>query len=248
MCTLSFMPVQGGFHLLMNRDEQRSRATALPPRLHPCGNLRAIFPSEQGGGTWVGVNERGITAALINWYSRPGLIDRPAFSRGLIIPTLLAAKKSEEALFLLRSLPLSKLDPFRLFLFDAEEQAVTSLSSDGIGLEELKLPWERSHWFSSGYDEPEAIKIRGEISESASKESDADTHAWLSRLHGSHHPEQGPFSICMHRQDACTVSMTEVTLMHGKAELTYHAGSPCRASGGVRLGISLKKSRLNAEF
>ena len=96
MCTLSFIPVEGGFHLLMNRDEQRSRITALPPRLHPCGNLRAIYPSEQGGGTWIGVNEAGLCAALLNWYSKPPLADRPAFSRGLISPTLLAAQKDPE--------------------------------------------------------------------------------------------------------------------------------------------------------
>ena len=31
---------------------------------------------------------------------------------------------------------------------------------------------------------------------------------WLRRLHRSHLPERGPFSICMHRSDAATVSYT----------------------------------------
>jgi hypothetical protein len=240
MCTLSFIPVRGGFHLLMNRDEQHGRPTALPPRLHPCGELRAIYPSEQGGGTWVGVNEVGLSAGLINWYSKPHLTDRPAFSRGLIIPTLLASKSSSEAALLLRSLPLSKLSPFRLFLFHAVEQSITSLSSDGIGLEELNHPWERSHWFSSGYDEPKATKIRGEVSEGASGESDAGTLSWLRRLHRSHDPEQGPFSICMHREDACSVSMTEITVSEGSANLTYQEGSPCKETGGLRLDLPIK--------
>lgn len=237
MCTLSFMPVQGGFHLLMNRDEQRSRSTALPPRLHPCGNLRAIYPSEQGGGTWIGVNEAGLCAALLNWYAKPPLSDRPAFSRGLIIPTLLAAGNRQEASALLQSLPLDHLEPFRLFLFHAGERGITSFSSDSATLQELDLPWERSHWFSSGYDEPTATRSRTEASNCASAQSDAGTLDWLRRLHRSHQPEQGPFSICMHREDACTVSMTEVTLLHEKAGLTYHAGAPCHESDGLRLTL-----------
>lgn len=241
MCTLSFLPENGGFHLLMNRDEQRSRPQALPPRLHHSRKMRSIYPSEQGGGTWIGVNNAGICAALINWYSKPRLTDRPAFSRGLLIPTLLAARNGEEASFLLRSLPLDKLAPFRLFLFDAREQGITSLSSDGISFEERKLPWERSHWFSSGYDEPAAMRIRGELAVNASGESDAGTLAWLRRLHRSHDPEEGPFSICMHREDACSVSMTEVTLVNEKAELTYHAGLPCQASDGLSLSLPIKR-------
>ena len=237
MCTLSFMPVEGGFHLLMNRDEQRSRTTALPPRLHPCGNLRAIYPSEQGGGTWIGVNESGLCAALLNWYSKPSLTDRPAFSRGLIIPTLLAAGNRKEAVSLLQSLPLDHLEPFRLFLFHAGERGITSLSSDSVTLEELDLPWERSHWFSSGYDEPEAGRIRGMTAKRAESQSDPGTLEWLRRLHCSHYPEEGPFSICMHRDDACSVSMTEISFLNQRVALTYHEGSPCRESDGLRLTL-----------
>jgi hypothetical protein len=227
MCTLSFIRAQGGFHLLMNRDEQRSRPAALPPGLHPCGNLRAIYPSEQGEGTWIGVNDAGLCAALINWYSKPSLISHPAFSRGLIIPTLLAARNRKEAASLLLSLPLQKLAPFRLFLFHAAERGITSLSSDSTTLEKLDLPWECSHWFSSGYDEPTASRNRAETSKNASAQSDAGTLEWLRRLHRSHQPEQGPFSICMHREHACTVSFTEMSIKAQNATINYYSGSPC---------------------
>lgn len=226
---------------MMNRDEQRSRPAALPPRLHPCGKLRALYPSEQGGGTWIGVNDAGLCAALLNWYSMHGIAGRAAFSRGLIIPTLLAAKKIDEALILLNSLPLSKLDPFRLFLVHEGDREITSVSSDGVDLVAVSLPWERSHWFSSGFDEKTATRIRSETSEAASGESDVDSLAWLRRLHRSHHPEQGPFSICMHREDACTVSMTEVNLLHEKATLIYHAGLPCQAPDGLNLSLPIKR-------
>lgn len=243
MCTLSFLPVEDGFHLLMNRDEHRSRPAAFPPRLHPCGNLRAIYPSEQGGGTWIGTNGSGLTAALINWYSRPRLAGQAAFSRGLIIPTLLSSESSAGASLLLRNLPLHRLDPFRLFLFEAATRTVTSISSDGKHTKEVELAWKPGHWFSSGYDEAEAIRVRGLTCESLKKTADAGSLPWLRRLHRSHDPTEGPFSICMHREDACTVSMAELSVTNSRAELTYHSGSPCQESGGVRLGIPLKNAR-----
>lgn len=243
MCTLSLMPARGGFHLLMNRDEQRSRPLAQPPRLHPCGKLRALYPSEQGGGTWIGVNDAGLCAALLNWYARPVLIDRPAFSRGLIIPTLLGASSNEEAVLFLRSLPLDKLAPFRLFLFHAGETKGSMLSSDGVNLDECDLPWEQSHWFSSGHDEAEASRIRGETAVRAAAEADAGTLPWLQRLHRSHDPEKGPYSLCMHREDACTVSSAEISLTNKGAMMTYRDGAPCFPDDATTMTLRLKLRR-----
>lgn len=244
MCTLSFMPVRGGFHLLMNRDEQRSRPDALPPRLHPSGRLRSIYPSEQGGGTWIGGNDAGLCAALLNWYARPVLIERRAFSRGLIIPTILGAPDSEGALVFLKSLPLGKLAPFRLFLFHARETKATMITSDGATLELRKLPWERSHWFSSGHDEAEVSRIRGETALSAAADTDAGTLTWLRRLHLSHEPQEGAYSFCMHREDACTVSFTELSITGDRAVMTYLDKSPCRRheASSVTLGLPLRKT------
>lgn len=242
MCTLSFLPEKGGFHLLMNRDERHSRPEALPPRLHPCGGMSAVYPSERGGGTWIGLNESGLCAALINWYSRPTLIERPAFSRGLLIPTVLGATSSEEAVLFLRSLPLDRLAPFRLFLFHAAEAKATMLASDGSSLDQCNLPWERSHWFSSGHDEAGATVIRGQTSVLAAGEADAGTLPWLRRLHRSHGPEQGPFSFCMHREDARTVSLTEVSVGKEAGGLTYYPGSPCVDTHAERIVLAWKRS------
>ena len=39
--------------------------------------------------------------------------------------------------------------------------------------------------------------------------------AWMRRLHRSHVPAPGPFSICVHREDARTVSYTEIEAASG---------------------------------
>jgi hypothetical protein len=224
MCTLSFMPVQGGFHLLMNRDEQRTRAEALSPEFQDCGAIRALYPSEPTGGTWIGSNERGMTLALINWYSKPQLGGTPALSRGAIIPKLLAKTSSSEAEALLRELPLTRLHPFRLIMVSARDESLHEFRSDSVTLEKLPIPWERNHWFSSGFEEAEAMRIRGKTVRTG---QGTDTLTDLRNLHRSHLPEKGPFSICMHREDACTMSFTEVTLRDRVISMTYQGTSPC---------------------
>ena len=227
MCTLSFLPTKDGFHLLMNRDEQRSRDVASPPRLHTCGRLTALYPSEPSGGTWIGVNERGLTFALINWYSMPQLESKPAFSRGEIIPRLLTSETIGTAEGLLRDLPLSSLNPFRILMVFGKEQRLIEYRSDTTTLHGVIHPWERNHWFSSGYDEARTAMIRAQTCAGAFTDSETDPEKLLRDMHRSHSPEKGPFSLCMHREDACTVSFTEITWMTRSAIMTYQDGPPC---------------------
>jgi len=56
------------------------------------------------------------------------------------------------------------------------------------------------------------------------------TVSWLRRFHSSHAshaPEIGPYSICMHRNDAATVSYTEVVVSRRITRMRYQSGSPC---------------------
>lgn len=240
MCTLSFAPQHDGYLLAMNRDEQSSRPIALPPALHRCGGTRALYPSEQGGGTWIGINEGGITAALINWYSRPQLTISPRFSRGMIIPEVLSKtsiREIEEHLF---SQPLNRLQPFRLFLFFSETQTIAEYRSDSTGCECVNHEWKISHWFSSGEDEARASATRAATCRLAVMENDSGTMAWLERLHGSHFPRAGADSICVHRDDATTVSLTMLAVTPKMASMTYLGGTPCQGESGGRKEHSIK--------
>ena len=46
--------------------------------------------------------------------------------------------------------------------------------------------------------------------------------------HRSHYPERGPFSTCMHRDDARTVSFTWVRVDPAEVRMRYSPDSPCR--------------------
>jgi len=83
--------VRNGFRLGCNRDERRDRAPALPPAVHGLSHRTAIFPVDPAGqGTWVGVTDTRLAAALLNRSadSTAPLDKSRRPSRGLIIPYL----------------------------------------------------------------------------------------------------------------------------------------------------------------
>ncbi len=82
MCTVSFIARRHGYLLAMNRDEQLTRAEGLPPKIVHVGERKVICPSEPGGGTWIAVNDAGVTFALINWYSVQARVQKNPVSRG----------------------------------------------------------------------------------------------------------------------------------------------------------------------
>src|SRR3954464_1119537 len=92
MCTLSFIPTERGYLVAMNRDEQISRETALPPQIF--GD--ALYPRDPGGsGTWIGVNSFGITLALLN-RNLSGTPHAKLRSRGDVIPALVGSSSLPE--------------------------------------------------------------------------------------------------------------------------------------------------------
>jgi hypothetical protein len=65
----------------------------------------------------------------------------------------------------------------------------------------------------------------------------APTRAHLARFQASHAPERGPWSPCMHRADAATVSATEVRVEARRVSLRYAPGSPCVTAFGPWLEL-----------
>jgi hypothetical protein len=234
MCTVSFLPHARGFYLGMNRDESLQRPAAAAPELFLRNGRAAIYPTEPGGGSWVGVNETGLTLSLINWYAIPRQPGVGRVSRGIIVPALLAVGTFLEVQRALDILPKQDLAPFRLLAFAPQDRLISEFRWDQQALEMQAHPWRPRHWFSSGLDEPRAQHERGRTAAHAWREPRAGSLPWLRRLHGSHRPARGPFSFCMHRKDAATVSYTEIVVTQRTATLRYHVGPLCCAPRAAR--------------
>lgn len=224
MCTISFIPTASGFHLAMNRDEKRSRVAALPPAPFRMKDRRVICAREPGGGTWLAVNDAGLCLAIINWHrieSEPaGKIE----SRGRIIPELIGQKDCDSVARQLQRIELQTRRPFRLIVVDAVQRSLTEWQWNSRSLKLQPHPWERRHWYSSGYDERGAEEARAAVCATRW----LGTLAALRKLHASHLPGRGPLSICMHRPDAATVSYSEVVVSGNRITLRYQPGAPCQ--------------------
>jgi hypothetical protein len=227
MCSVTFWPDARGYRLAMNRDESRARAPGLPPASHAVGGRIAVHPSEPSGGTWISLNDRGVTIALINWYAITARAPAPAASRGDVVLALRDCTGPDEAASRLRHLPLPRTNPFRVIGFFPEPQRIREWRWDVGMLTGLDHAWVPGQWLSSGFDEPAAQRIRTATFASARTETDAGSLPWLRRLHSSHGPERGPFSTCMHRADAATVSYTEIEIAGDTRIMRHCTDSLC---------------------
>jgi transport and Golgi organization protein 2 len=224
MCTVSFIPNSQGFYIGMNRDESVHRVTANSPEISYRDGHGLLYPAEPGGGTWIGVNDTGVCLALINWHavlSHPG---KPLVSRGTVVKTLIVSQSSDQLLQAIEG------QPFRLIAVLLLERALHEFRWDQMEISQQRHEWEAKHWFSSGFDESAVQEIRTQVCRTAWDRPQAGNLNWLRQLHASHSPAPGPFSICMHRKDAATVSYTEVVLESGTVLMRYHPGPLCNGS------------------
>lgn len=227
MCTVSFIPKSRGFYLAMNRDEKLTRFTALPPTIVGFGDRRAILPREPSGGTWIAANDAGICFTLINWHRIAREPARAVVSRGQVVAALAGVCSAKQISRCLASLPLGKLRPFRLIVAVPSVRKLIEWQWDLRHLRMQSHRWRRHHWFSSGLDEAVAEARRAKTCAAARRQISSGSIDWLRRLHRSHQPTRGAFSICMHRADAATVSYTEVIANNGTVTMRYKPGPPC---------------------
>ncbi len=237
MCTVTFIARRNGYLLGMNRDEQLCRAPASSPEKRLLGNRSALFPCESSGGTWIGVNDSGVTFALINWYAVTARATGSIISRGHVVRSALALDAIDQVSATLTGDQLQRVNPFRLIAVFPKHEEVVEWSWDREALRHTHHPWKTATWISSGFDEPGAQKTRSLVYSEALSKPSVGTQDWLRQLHASHAPSMGPYSHCMHREDAATVSYTEVEVTAQRISMGYAPRSPCHsfASGGSHL-------------
>ncbi len=235
MCTISWLIKPTGYRVFFNRDEQKTRPRAQPPQVRQENDIDTIMPIDpQGGGTWMAVNEKGLTFALLNFY-QGRLPKGRLISRGKLVKACAGLRSTDEAVAYIESLNLAKYAPFSLLCFEPEANGarVSLLRWDG---KKIVQSDEHCPLISSAvrYDEVYSSRIQvyrdlmGELSDisSSSEHHGRHEHDYL-RLHQSHAPDRSAESICMHRDDAQTVSFSQVNVNNENIEFYYADGAPC---------------------
>jgi hypothetical protein len=244
MCTVTFIARKNGYALGMNRDEQLSRVKALPPSRQKISGRTVLLPSEPNGGTWIGVNDAGITFALINWHSVQARVSANAVSRGQLVRVALAADKADSIGQILAGFPLSRTNPFRLIGVFHDAKEIVEWRWSRSTLHRVAHDWKSNVWISSGFDEAGAQGTRRLVFERLIEKKPTHDVRWIRGLHSSHSPGCGPYSVCMHRSDAATVSYTEVAVSGWSARMRYSAGPLCCNRVGRQQALRLRSGVL----
>jgi hypothetical protein len=241
MCTVVFISKQDGGYLLgHNRDESTRRRKGQPPNESRRDGTLFISPRDpEGGGTWIGVNQFGLSLCVLNAVQAAS-IQRPTNpkSRGMIAWDLLHLSSADaierhlnhfvDLLQSVRAFQLVVAEPEREGKagHDGDAPFVHRFSWDGAGLRREKSPGP-AIFVSSGYDQPGAEKARSEQWRRFLESNPDPDAATLSAFLSTHEPNPSELSICMHRKRAHSVSRTLVQVDRESALLTYHDGRPC---------------------
>ncbi|MFL0809706.1 MAG: NRDE family protein [Agarilytica sp.] len=230
MCTISWLVSDTGYQIFFNRDERKTRAQALPPAVIQENGVNSIMPIDPvGQGSWCAVNEHGISFALLNYYQ--GRLPKGHLrSRGQVVRQCASYNNLAEAKDFVRSLNHQKYPPYSLLCFcpKALSTQISMLRWNGRELIECE---QVSPLISSAvkYDEVFASRINVYKSLVGNKAAQARTQDDHFSLHASHIPEKSSKSICMHREEAQTVSFSQVSVNTTDIEFLYADGPPCQA-------------------
>jgi hypothetical protein len=217
MCTVTWTRNPAGCVLLFNRDEQRTRPPAEPPRVQERNGvafLAALDP--RAGGTWLAVNEYGMAVGLLNYYAA-AVTDSSARprSRGLLVLELATARAPEDVRARMAVDDLRVYPPFVLVVMDG---AGRPTGGRWDGRQWTWHPWVDADrpLTTSSYASEQVVARRRERFSAFS-----DTREGLRQYHTSRDRADDAYSVWMSRPDAHTVSLTEITIAAERVRLAY---------------------------
>ena len=225
MCTLTWRGAGGRLDVFMNRDESRARPRAEPPALRTLRGARYLPPRDpQDGGAWILANEHGLVLVLANLQGRDPAAAR---SRGLLLWNLADANSPRDALARWEALDLSSSRPHLLHALSPTEAA----AGGWTGTRRARVEADPFSGFASTSSlDPEWIpQLRRKR-----WDPDGDPEAF----HRSHDPGPSAESVCMHRADAATASMTRVVVTPAEVSMSYADGPPCETPLGPPISLA----------
>ena len=237
MCTVSWCKRQDGYTLFFNRDESRFRELAKPPAVAVVGNAKCIFPQDpKGGGTWLLVNEHGLTLSLLNYYEAE-VQYQPEFpkTRGRLPLELATAKDLVQARTMLQALDLMPYPPLHFLTVDCSGTALL-LTWEGNRKAFTSPEWKDLPLSTSSIETTQVVKKRKALFK-ASVSNASDPVLAMEHFHKSTEPQPAAMAVLMTRQDAKTVSVSRVTVNRDEIEISYQA----RAGETAKLDYPISK-------
>ncbi|HJZ71594.1 MAG TPA: NRDE family protein [Vicinamibacterales bacterium] len=234
MCTVSILPLGDGFRVMSNRDERRDRAVALAPRVETFGTRSVIMPIDPvGGGSWIGVNDAGLAAALLNRHRGPRPITGSCSSRGAIVGRALSFDSLAAAVTSVRELDATRFQPFSLVL--VQQREIVLIASDSREVGHAASTLERPHMFTASSLGDFFVAAPRRRLFDCLMDHGGDRLRGQSLFHRHQWTDKRAISVLMERDDAATVSRTTVDVDQRGVALEYESLIPCRPAQKIEL-------------
>jgi len=250
MCTVTLRCGAGSVLLTMNRDELYERAPEEPPRRIPGepGRPSWVAPFDSAsGGTWIGVNDRGVASCLLNGYepADAALRGDPAVpSRGSIIPRILEDQDGSGPARLPEALDFAAYASFTLLVASkGGGEIVRWRRGAGLTRELIQPGW--TFLTSSSWSEPEVAVWRRSAFDAWLAEGEPTVFG-LPTLHVSARAGDEARAPFMTRDRSATRSITQVAVdgSRGAASLTWWPRAAAAPIDPERAGASVELALL----
>ncbi len=240
MCTVSWYFDEAGYELFFNRDELRTRGSGVPPAIAVQAGVRYLAPSDSDrGGTWIGLNEFGLTHCLLNYYQRTVTAadfdpDQTWRSRGELVRIVQASRNLRESAAILQALDLESYPAFWV-LAAMPGKGVSGFRWDGTDLKimhTVTAPASTSGYRPEATTKHRTTRFRKLVGNPPDRTT-AVERLW--RFHRDRNRLHPSFGVCMTRSDARTVSLTRVSCRRTADTdaplyaMSYLAEPPCGA-------------------
>ncbi len=223
MCTVTIFRNTGRTIVTMNRDELRTRPEGATKRETTQHGVEYLFPVDAlSGGTWMGINSRGIGACLLNRYGETHLRDDTEVqSRGTVIPKLLHYGSLDSAFQHLVELPLKRFKNFDLVLFD-DSTILQFTHENGAGVpQRITVDWmmlSSSSWNKDSVLEYRKRKFNDYLSGQINHSNIARSVLGDFHLADYGNPR---FAVLMSRTESHTKSVSQIVIERKNINFLY---------------------------
>jgi len=222
MCTVTFLPVRGGYILTSSRDELISRKT-LPPKSYDHLGQSIHYPKdEKGRGTWFAASDSGMIACLLNGaFKNHVKKDTYLKSRGQI---LLESFQFDRAASFHEDIDLEGVEPFTILFIKNLLQ---------IDFHELRWDGKKKYFKKVNPSIPHIWSSITLYSHSTQKLRRSWFYQWIKkygeypdfnifRFHTTRHSNNLENDILMSRSSGMqTISLSQFRLKNNKGSFTY---------------------------
>jgi len=221
MCTLTWVKDASSYEVFFNRDELLTRSEEIPPSLHLKDKVQFLAPVDpQGQGTWVGVNDRGITLCLANMYPSQRKEGKLYKSRGQLLWSLLSLESLNQVMDQIKKHDFKDYLGFRILGFSLQEKTCMAQYHE----DQLKINTDADDCYpvsSSSYQSKEVQEGRIKYFEETVGRSHKITADKLDQYQQSTYPQLSAYSVCMKRDNACTKSYSRIHVDKKNITFTY---------------------------